>query len=238
MVYTRCMKRGSITRHKKNALLAFLLTVGIMLGVISVSTAMLSSDDNGAKTAGESTMMISRSILYLYPTRTTDVMVGFDTDVIVVKDYLDSDIEKKTLGLVAYANGELVDRYGKRRFGLIWEAKVVSKSETLNGYVIAGDQTELFLRDTLRHLGLTERETDEFVSYWSPVLSGNRYNLIHFDVQNETKVKVEPSPDSEVKIVMSYESMDSWRAVDPQKIDKFNRRGFSVVELGGFEIVD
>jgi hypothetical protein len=48
------------------------------------------------------------------------------------------------------------------------------------GFCVKGEDTEAFLRDKLTEVGLSEREMNEFIVYWLPLMEHNKYNQITF----------------------------------------------------------
>ena len=46
-----------------------------------------------------------------------------------------------------------------------------------------------FLEEKLGILGLTEREAEEFIVYWLPLMEKNKYNYIRFETLEEINEK-------------------------------------------------
>ncbi|MEG1993460.1 MAG: hypothetical protein RR048_00950 [Oscillospiraceae bacterium] len=62
------------------------------------------------------------------------------------------------------------------------------------------------------------------------------YNLITFatdQYEDIAPLTVEPKPDSVLRVHMVYKSISEPIEVKEQKLSKFNRQGFTVVEWGG-----
>ncbi|MCR4889261.1 MAG: hypothetical protein K5979_08820 [Ruminococcus sp.] len=67
----------------------------------------------------------------------------------------------------------------------------------------------------------------------------NAYNLISFQgdaYTNSAKLNITPSPDSECRIFMAYVPLDDAVDIEPQQLETFERKEFSVIEWGGAEI--
>ncbi len=107
------------------------------------------------------------------------------------------------------------------------------------GFCVAGSDTESFLREKLTYMGLTEEEMNEFIVYWLPRIEHNRFNLISFQsgaYTNSAKLDITPNPDSLLRIFMVYVPLEEAADIEPQQLETFERKGFTVVEWGGSEI--
>ena len=88
-------------------------------------------------------------------------------------------------------------------------------------------------------MGLTEEEMNDFIVYWLPLMEHNKYNLISFQgdtYTNSAKMTITPTPDSECRIFMAYVPLENALEIEPQQLETFERKGFSVVEWGGAEV--
>jgi hypothetical protein len=65
--------------------------------------------------------------------------------------------------------------------------------------------------------------------------------LIHFagkEYYDIAPLEITPKPDSMLRVFMVYKPLDDYVEVKPQVFEKFQRKGFSVVEWGGMEYKD
>ena len=88
-------------------------------------------------------------------------------------------------------------------------------------------------------MGLTEDEINEFIIYWLPLMEHNKYNLIAFqgDVYTDfAKLNITPTPDSLLRVFMTYVPLNDAIDIEPQQLETFERTGFTVVEWGGSKI--
>lgn len=95
-----------------------------------------------------------------------------------------------------------------------------------------------FLENKLKKLGLTDKEANEFIIYWLPLLEKNKYNLIHFATEEYNKqapLEILPKPDSLIRILMVYKPLSKPVTVNQQQLITPDRKGFIVVEWGGIE---
>ena len=105
------------------------------------------------------------------------------------------------------------------------------------GFVVKGEDTAKFLEEKLSILGLTEREVNEFIVYWLPKMEHNKYNFIRFNTREEIDeympLEVSPKPDTVIRVYIEIKPLSDRIEVEEQKIEKSERKGFTVVEWGG-----
>lgn len=139
----------------------------------------------------------------------------------------------------AYPDGTLVDENGMSYNYLYWEGEDCVSYDFSKGYCVKGSDTAKFLEEVLPRLGLTRKEANEFIIYWLPRMQENPYNVISFQGETYTQnavLRVEPEPDTMIRVFMAWYGTDSEVAIEPQNITTPVRDGFTVVEWGGSEI--
>ena len=107
------------------------------------------------------------------------------------------------------------------------------------GFCVKGAESAAFLEKALAEIGLNEREANEFIIYWLPILEENEYNVISFQTENydeSAKLEITPTPDSVLRVFMSFYESEGFVEIEPQSFDRFERNGFVVVEWGGGEV--
>ncbi len=76
----------------------------------------------------------------------------------------------------------------------------------------------------------------EVLVYWLPTMQNNKYNLITFQNKAYTDnavLEIMPEPDSILRVFMAYRPLDEAISIEEQKLEPFNRQGFTVIEWGG-----
>ena len=178
-----------------------------------------------------------KPVIYLYPEEETAVHVELDINGTVTSVY---PAYENGWDVVASPDGTLTDpETGREYYCLFWEGVSNVPYDLSEGFVVAGADTESFLEDTLKTLGLTDKEANEFIIYWLPRMEGNAYNLISFQKEIYTDnavLTVDPAPDTVLRVFMTYKSLEYPIRVLPQKLEKIERTGFTLVEWGGAEI--
>lgn len=178
-----------------------------------------------------------KPVIYLYPEEETLVHVELDFNGEVTSTY---PAYENGWDVLARPDGTLTDpQTGREYYCLFWEGMSNVPYDMSEGFVVAGEETEAFLEDTLKTLGLTDKEVNEFIIYWLPRMEGNAYNLICFQQEvytDNARLTIDPSPDTVLRVFMVYKPLEGMIRVVPQKLETTERNGFTVVEWGGAEI--
>ena len=179
-----------------------------------------------------------KPIIYIYPKKNnTKVKVKLGEPKKLTCTY---PKYKNEWNVIANTNGDLIDEEtGRKYYALYWEGKNVSKPQFNDGFVVKGEDTDKFLEEKLEILGLNEREAEEFIVYWLPILEKNKYNLIRFEtreeIEKEMELKVIPEPDTIIRVMMTFKPLNKKIQIPEQKLVKIERKGFTVVEWGGIK---
>lgn len=177
-----------------------------------------------------------KPVIYLYPEEKTDVSVKLDLDGKLTCTYPEY---KDGWEVTASPDGTLTDKDGKIYSYLYWEGDIYANYDLSQGFCIKGEDTADFLEYALEKLGLTRREANEFIVYWLPLMQNNPYNVISFQTNAYTdvaKLSVNPSPDTLIRIFMTWQASESYIKLSEQQLLTPTRDGFVVVEWGGTEI--
>lgn len=178
-----------------------------------------------------------KPIIYLYPTEPTEISVRMSHPENFTVSYPTYGDGWKVL---AQPNGDLVNLVtGNALYALYYESRnTVAPTMTDYGFVIPGSQTASFLEEALAQLGLSPRESQEFIIYWLPILQSHPYNYILFQTPQEIDANqmlaISPAPDTVIRVMMSYKPLTEPTNVTPQVLPPTPKRmGFVAVEWGG-----
>lgn len=177
---------------------------------------------------------IAKPILYLYPTKKMNVTVSFQHP-----EYLETTYPKfkGKWEVEALSNGDLYDRNGKYYYALYWDEKKVHSVSFEEGFYVEDKDAINFLENKLSYIGLNDKERNEFIMYWLPILEKNKKSLVYFELTEEresyNKLLISPKPDSMLRIVIHIKKVDQKINIKKQSLTKFKRSGFSAVEWGG-----
>ena len=177
-----------------------------------------------------------KPILYLYPKEETKVRVDFEDESKLVTTYPKF---KNYWKVMARPNGDL-DVNGKYYYALYWDEKIDENIKFDEGFYVDKENAISFLEDKLSYIGLNDKERNEFIMYWLPILEKNKHNLVKFiltdERQEQNELIIEPKPDSLLRVSIVIKKVDGKVNIKEQELETFNRFGFSAVEWGGMVI--
>ena len=176
----------------------------------------------------------AKPVLYLYPKKETNVKVTFDKPEMLTTTYpkyINSwDVRVKP-------NGDMYDKNGKYYYALYWEEMKNHEVSFNEGFYVTKENAITFLEDKLKTIGLNDKERNEFIMYWLPILEKNGQSLVYFELTEErnkySPITIKPAPDSLLRIAMHVKKVDKKVNIKEQKLKTFNRKGFVAVEWGG-----
>ena len=178
--------------------------------------------------------IIEKPVLYLYPTENASIKVKFEHP-----EYLTTTYPKYNDGwsVNADTNGNLYDENGKYYYALYWEEDYHNKPSFKEGFYVEKDDAIEFLEEKLSIIGLNDRERNEFIMYWLPILESNKKSLVYFELteskEKYNKLIIDPKPDSLLRITMHVKKVNRKINIKEQELPTFNRVGFVAVEWGG-----
>ena len=180
-----------------------------------------------------------KPIIYLYPKEDTEVSVKLQ-----YKDNITTSYPKYLDGwnVLAKKDGTLTDlSTNKNLYSLYYESENLLNFKVENdGFIVKGSDASTFLEEKLAILGLTERETEEFIIYWLPKLEANKYNYIRFatldEINKNMPLEINPNPDTIIRVLMTYKGLETPIDITEQQLETPTRTGFVAVEWGGTEI--
>ena len=174
-----------------------------------------------------------KPMIYIYPEHDMNISIKLDKPELLTTTY-----PRYNNGWNVYAktNGDLIIN-DRLYYGLYWEGINNINNSFEDGFIVNKDNLIDFLENKLSILGLNEKEANEFIVYWLPILEKNEYNLIRFENINEINkqmnLEIDPKPDTLIRILMEYKPVDKDYNIKEQKLDKVIRNGYTVVEWGG-----
>ena len=177
-----------------------------------------------------------KPVIYLYPSETTNIRVKLLKENNITTSYPKYNNEWL---VKANPNGYLLDlKTNKKLYALYYETNT-DEDYTIkeDGFIVNKDNIANFLEEKLTILGLNDKEKEEFIIYWLPILEHNEYNYIRFatkeEIDNKIPISIEPNPDTFIRIIMTYKGLDKPINIKEQVLNKTIRKGYTVVEWGG-----
>lgn len=174
-----------------------------------------------------------KPILYLYPTEDMNVNIKLEDENNIISSY-----PKYNDGWNVYVDTKGKIIYNDREYyALYWDEYNDNNVDFSKGFYVDGNDAIKFLEEKLDIIGLNNREANEFIMYWLPILESNKHNLVYFELteerENNNKLIINPKSDSLLRINMHIKKVDGKVNIKEQKLETFNRTGFTAVEWGG-----
>ena len=174
-----------------------------------------------------------KPILYLYPDKDMNVSIKLERDNDIITSY-----PKYNKGWNVFVNKDGIINYNNREYyALYWDEYNDLDVDFSTGFYVNGNNAIEFLEEKLDYIGLNNREANEFIMYWLPILEANQHSLVYFELTDEresnNKLIINPKPDSILRINMHIKKIYDIMSIEEQKLEKFERTGFTVVEWAG-----
>ena len=175
-----------------------------------------------------------KPILYLYPEKETNINVMIEKPKLLNTTYPKYN---KGWNVIVKPNGDMVDKEGKHYYALYWDEDNNTKEEYKEGFYVTKEDALDFLEEKLSYIGLNDNEKNEFIMYWLPILEKNDKNIVRFsfteELQNKNAIIIEPKPDSMLRVHINIKKVNKKINIKEQKLEKFDRKGYTAVEWGG-----
>lgn len=176
----------------------------------------------------------AKPVLYLYPEEETDVTVTFSRPELLTTVY---PAYNDGWQVTVSPDGTMTDKRGREYYALYWEESGYVPVDFSTGFCVAGEDAAAFLEEKLDVLGLTNREANEMIMYWLPILEKNAYSLVYFELTQSreayNRLQISPMPDSLLRIALHIKAADGPAAIREQRLFGWEREGFAAVEWGG-----
>ena len=180
-----------------------------------------------------------KPVICLYPEKEMDISVQLEINNQNNKFtvlYPKFNEDNNTWKVNAKPNGDI--KLGNKIYPyLFWEAYSYNCEEEMNeGFIVKDVDAETFLEEKLKLLGLNDKESTDFITYWLPVLIKNKISLCYFQSKyffDNFKLNVSPKPDTMIRIFLSIKKINAPFNIKEQKLVKNERKGFTVIEWGG-----
>lgn len=183
--------------------------------------------------------MTEKPVIYLYPVK--EMLVSVNLDFRGTNLYTWPKIDGTEWNVTARPDGMLTDTRGEQYPYLFWEGQQpdISYINQSEGFVVGGENTEDFLNEKLKTLGLNARERADFITYWAPRMKDNEFNFIRFETaayNSAVPLIITPTPESMQRVLMAFKKVDGNYRYTLQELKPFNRKGYTVIEWGGVEL--
>ncbi|MCR5513912.1 MAG: hypothetical protein K6F36_00555 [Bacilli bacterium] len=187
--------------------------------------------------SGSHEMMEKKPIIYFYPEEEMDLTVTFVNEEMLTTTYPKYDggwnIHLKEDGTFTVPGSD------REYYGLYYEANSDYECTFDEGFYVTSENAASFLEEKMDYMGFTNRETDEFIMYWLPILERNEQSLVYFEEtlerNEESPLIFSTAPDTLIRTCIHIKKVDAPIEMVPQELTHVERNGFTVTEWGGLE---
>lgn len=124
-------------------------------------------------------------------------------------------------------------------YALYFEARSNYDCTFEEGFYVNKDNAINFLEEKMDYIGFTNREVDEFMMYWLPILENNEHSLVYFELteqrNEECPLIFSTEPDTLIRTIVHIKKVDGEVSIPEQQLKHYDRNGFVVTEWGGVE---
>ena len=182
-----------------------------------------------------------KPVIYLYPEKPMEIAIQLNVKNSKIEVIYPKFNEiNNTWKVKAEPNGDII--INNKIYPYLFYELVSYVPQLQNeGFIVKDEDAENFLENKLKILGLNSKESTDFITYWLPLLLKNKISLCTFQKEsffNNFELNINPKPDTLIRIFLSIKKIDSIPDIKEQKLQKIERKGFTVIEWGGSNLKD
>lgn len=177
-----------------------------------------------------------KPVIYAYTEDTVKTQLTFDFNGALTFVYPKYD-DKWDVTL--FPSGTIQDNKTYKNYPyLFWEGdfnlSMISSSD--QGFIVRKDEMISFLEENLSFIGLNEKESTDFITFWAPQLTDDRY-IVKFLQQEQcdqiATYQCSVNPDTFLRLYVTFEPILGSPDIHEQDLLSVKRKGFTLVEWGG-----
>ncbi len=180
---------------------------------------------------------VKKPIIYFYPEEEIDLTVTFYDEDRLMTTYPKYEggwnIHLKEDG--TFTTGDSDREY----YALFFDEVPNYTCNFTEGFYVTKDNAISFLEEKMDYMGFTNRETDEFIMYWLPILESNEKSLVYFEQTEERNeecpLEFSLEPDTLIRTIIHIKKVNEPTFIQEQTLTHYERNGFTVTEWGGIE---
>lgn len=174
-----------------------------------------------------------KPVIYLYPTKPTNVSVKVGANITVSEPNYGSGWK-----VLAKPNGDLFTSNGDKYESLFWEGIGNGNYPAITeGFIVLRDQVDQTISENLSQLGLNQKESQDFKDFWLSKIPNSPYvRLTWFTTEQLDELAplvVNPKPDTTIRVFLDFQGLSQPFNLKQQKLSSIPRNGFTLVEWGG-----
>ena len=180
---------------------------------------------------------VRKPVVYFYPEEEMDLTVTFYDE-----DRLMTTYPKYEGGWNIHLKEDgtfTTEESGREYYAIFFDEVPNYTCNFTEGFYVTKDNAISFLEEKMDFMGFTNRETDEFIMYWLPILESNEKSLVYFE-QTEERNEECPlgfsvEPDTLIRTIIHIKKVNEPTYIKEQTLTHYERNGFTITEWGGIE---
>ncbi|MFX0028015.1 MAG: hypothetical protein ACFE8B_02305 [Candidatus Hermodarchaeota archaeon] len=217
----------SESRYSKGKIvIAIIVIIAIIIfSFIIINLYVFSDNDDG--------LIAYKPAIYLYPQETSNIKVSLSIngEITVSEPEYNNGWD-----VVVEPGGKIESRYDY----LFYEARLNYLETPEEGWCVEYEHLELWMNNTLKELGLNEKESKEFKVFWLDFIPIANYYEIKLLSKEYLDLNmgliIDPKPETIIRVMLTFSPYQNAVEKDTPLINTPIRSGFTVVEWGGFII--
>ena len=181
-------------------------------------------------------LVLKKPVIYLYPEKPMDVSVNINiTEGNFTVVYPQFNEGNNSWKVRANPNRDIEINNRKYPY-LFYECDSYFDQDIKEGFIVEDKNAVNSLEEKLKFLGLNDKETTDFITFWLPALLKNKLSLCSFQSKaffDHIPMNVSPKPDTLIRIFLTIKKIDAPVEIKEQKLENYERKGFTVVEWRG-----
>ena len=217
----------------KNILFSFLISVlFIFLFIPAGCKKQTTEPDEPLFHQSNDSVTVRKPNIYLYPQKTCSLSITLEfplggSVIQSIPQYANGwSVEVSTTGLINHQYEYL-----------FYKSKTPDAYQYNSGWIVCRDTLSSFFTSNLHQVGFSQKETDDFLAYWIPLLKEYPYYIIYpqfkDDIEKVIHLNIFHKPDNVLRLFYVIKGMnDDDRNIVQPSIPNFERNGFIVSEWG------
>ena len=178
-------------------------------------------------------LVFYKPIIYLYPTEEMDLTIKFKDPSRLITTY---PVYKD--GWNIHVSVDSTITIDNRSYYALYYDEIGNFVATFDeGFYVTKENAITFLEESLDEMGFSNREANEFIMYWLPILEANGESLVYFEQteerNNECPLEMSVNPDTYLRVIIHIKKCNGEVDIKKQELKKTLRIGFTLVEWGG-----
>ena len=182
-----------------------------------------------------SRQVVKKPVIYFYPEEEMDLEVAY-----VEEERLLTTYPKYENGWNIHLQEDgtfTVPGSDREYYALFFDETLDFEVDFSTGFYVTKDNAISFLEEKMDYMGFTNRETDEFIMFWLPILENNEKSLVYFEQTEERNeecpLEFSVEPETLIRTIIHIKKVDGPTNIQEQQLIHQERTGFTVTEWGG-----